>query len=138
MKKYILGFISALVLIAIIFVVFLFIRGSGDKGPVSPVDLKPEVTDYGILRVEVFGKGKPLADVEVDLGEIGSSGPTGPMSFMVTDAGGLATFENVPVGSYDIFFNTNHFPAGFAPPKSVAVNIVKDQVVQKRIDLAPK
>ncbi len=139
MKKFALGFISALAVIAVIFFVYLAIRSfSGGGGPVSPENLKPGVKDYGTLRVEVFGKGNPLVDVEVDLGEIGSSGPTGPMSFTVTDSAGLALFEKVPVGNYDIFFNTNHFPSGYVPPQRVNVSIAKDQVLQKRIDLAQK
>lgn len=138
-KDVMLGFISALVIVAVLFFAYLAIRSlSSGGGPVSPENLKPNVKDYGSLRVEIFGKGNPLADVEVDLGEIGSNGPTGPMSFVVTDSGGLASFEKVPVGSYDIFLNSNHFPNGYALPQRVSISIAKDQIVQKRIDLAPK
>ncbi len=139
MKKFVLGFISALAVIAVLFLAYLALRGSfSGGGPVSPENLKPGIKDYGSLRVEVFGKGSPLGDVEVDLGEIGPSGPTGPMSFAVTDSSGVAVFEKVPVGNYDIFFNSNHFPSGYVPPQRVSVNIAKDQVMQKRVDLAPE
>lgn len=139
MKKFTLGFVSAVVVAAVLFFAYLAIRSlSGGGGPVSPENLKPGVKDYGSLRVEVFGRGNPLADVEVDLGEIGSNGPTGPMSFTITDSSGVASFEKVPVGSYDIFFNSNHFPNGYVPPQRVSISIAKDQIVQKRIDLAQK
>lgn len=139
MKKFVIGFVSALAVVAVLFFGYLALRSlSGGGGPVSPENLKPGVKDYGSLRVEVFGGGRPLADVEIDLGEIGSNGPTGPMSFAVTDPTGAASFEKVPVGSYDIFFNANHFPNGYIPPQRVSVSIAKDRVVQKRIDLTPK
>lgn len=138
MRRFIFGFISALVAVAVIFIAYLVIRSFFGSGPVSPQNLKPGVKDYGTLRIEVFGKGNPLGDVEVDLGEVGPNGPTGPMSFAVTDTNGLAVFEKVPVGDYDIFFNANHFPKGYVAPPSVSVSIAKDQVAQKRIDLAPK
>jgi hypothetical protein len=139
MKKFILGFISALVLVGLIYFAYPFIRSffSG-ASPVSPESLNPSVKDYGSLRVEIFGKGNPLADVEVDLGKIGSSGPTGPMSFLITDSSGLVVFKNVPVGSYNIFFNDYHFPNGYVMPRYFLVNITKDQNTQERIDLAPK
>lgn len=139
MKKFVWGFVSALAVIAVLFVGYLAIRQfSSSGGPVSPENLKPGVKDYGSLRVTVFGKGSPLSDVEVDLGEVGSNGPTGPMSFVVTDSSGLASFPKVPVGNYDIFFNSYHFPGGYTAPQHVSVSIAKDQVVQQRIDLAPK
>ncbi|MBI2055218.1 MAG: carboxypeptidase regulatory-like domain-containing protein [Candidatus Sungbacteria bacterium] len=141
MKKFILGFVAALIVTAIVYFAYPIIRGffSGG-GPVSPENLKPGVKDYGSLRVEIFGRGNPLADVEVDLGEIGSNGPTGPMSFAVTDSSGVASFEKVPIGNYDIFFNAYHFPSEYnlPQPDRVSVSIVKDQITQKRIDLAPK
>ncbi len=138
MKKYILGFFTALVVVGLLFLSFIAIRSFSGGGPVSPENLKPGVQDHGSLRVEIFGRGNPLADVEVDVGKIGPNGPSGPMSFAITDSNGAASFENVPVGTYDIFFNTNHFPVGYAFPQRVSVSVVKDQIVQKRIDLAPK
>jgi hypothetical protein len=138
MKNIFIGFASALILIGVIYFAYGMLRGASNSGPVSPQNLKPGVNDYGTLQVAVFGKGAPLPDVEVDVGEVGSNGPTGPMSYAVTDTSGTALFENVPVGTYDVFFNTNHFPAGYMPPQRVPVSISQGQITQKRIDLAPK
>ena len=139
MKKFILGFISGVIVVVIVFLIFLFIRGSfNGSGPVNPESLNPNVKDYGSLRVEVFGKGNPLSNIEVDLGKVGSGGPTGPMSFTVTDSNGIASFDKVPIGKYDIFFNTNHFSNDYIPPQKTSVSIAKDQLTQKRIDLSPK
>ncbi len=139
MKKFIFGFISALVFIGVIYFGYLFIRGffSGG-GPVSPENLNPAVQDYGSLRVEIFGKGNPLSDVEIDVGVIGSQGPEA-FTYVVTDANGVALFEKLPVGVYDIFFNGYRFPEGYEVPKERhSIRIAKDQLTQKRIDMAPK
>ncbi len=139
MKKFILGFITALGLVALVYFSYPFIRGFfGGGGPVSPENLNPKIKDYGSLRVEIFGKGNPLGDVEVDVGNIG---PKGPESFttMVTDTKGIALFEKIPIGTYDIFFNGYHFPKGYEIPKERNyITIVKNQLAQKRIDLAPQ
>ncbi len=141
MKKFVLGFISAVVLLGLIFLGFLFVRGffiGGSSGPVTSENLVKDAKDFGSLRIDIFGKGQPLADVEVDLGTIGSGGPAGPMSAIVTDAGGTALFGKVPVGNFDVFFNNYHFPEGYNVPQRVSVEIVKGQMTQKRVDLAPK
>lgn len=144
MKKFILGFVAVLAVIAMLYFAYPFIRGffgGAGGGPVSPENLNPAVKEYGSLQVMLDGKVKSLVDVEVDLGKINdASGPTGPMSFAVTDIHGTATFGKVPVGDYDIFFNTNHFPSGydFPKPNRFSVSIEKDQNIIKRIDLAPK
>jgi|SRR3989344_4937438 len=140
MKKFILGFISACVLVGLIYFGYPIIRGffGGSGGPVSPSELNPEVKDFGILRVEVFGKGQPIADVAVDLGKIGPRGPEGAMSEVRTDVNGVALFENVPVGVYDIFWNLTAFPQEYNQPATISVEIKKGQTTQKRINLTPK
>jgi len=77
-------------------------------------------------------------DVAVDLGKIGPRGPVGAMSEIKTDTGGVALFEEVPVGTYDIFWNLKAFPAGYNQPSKISVEIIKGQVTQKRVDLTPK
>ncbi len=135
MKKFILGFVSASVLIALTYFGYPYIRGFfGGSQPVSPQELKPGVTDFGALRVKILGAGKPLSDLEVDLGE-----PGGTMSYMLTDKDGVAFFENVPVGQLQIFFNDLNFPKEYVRVSSpVIVNIVKDKITEKEIKLTPK
>ena len=138
MKKIIWITLAAIILAAAGFAVSLFLRGSSGQ-PVSPEMLKPGVSDYGALKVTISGKGQPVNDVEVDLGTLGSSGPTGPMAFKVTDESGMVLFDKVPVGDYNIFFNTNHYPQGFAwygQPVSVKIN--KEQITDKTIELKAK
>ena len=134
MKNLILGFISALVLVTILYFGYPIIRGFFDSGPMAPELLNPAVKDFGKLRVEVFGKGKPLTGLEVDLGD-----PGGRMSYAITDAGGAAVFEKVSVGTFSIFFNDLNYPKEFERvPSPVSVQILKDQTIQKRIELTPK
>ncbi len=136
MKKFILGFISALALVAIIYFGYPFIRGfGGGNGPVAPKDLNPGMTDFGILKVSVFANSQPMAGVEVDLGKIGPNGPEGAMSAIKTNEQGVALFEKVPVGVYDIFWNLNSFPKGYDPSKNISVEILKDKTLEKRIEL---
>lgn len=139
MKNFILGFVAALISVALIYFGYPLVSGFfGGRMPVSPEELNLGVKDYGTLRIEVFGKGQPIVGVAVDLGKIGPKGPTGPMSELQTDERGVALFEKVPVGTYDIFWNSNDFPAGeFSQPARIQVDILKSQIVAKRIDLTP-
>lgn len=96
--------------------------------------MKPGVEDFGMLRVKVSGAGKPLSDVEVDIGE-----PGGRMSYMMTNKDGVAFFENVPVGPLEIFFNDFNFPKEFICVSSrIIVNIAKEEITDKEIELTPK
>ncbi|OGG49054.1 hypothetical protein A3G63_00570 [Candidatus Kaiserbacteria bacterium RIFCSPLOWO2_12_FULL_52_8] len=140
MKNSTIGFLVAVVLLGVALGIFKYAPSLFSVGPapVTSDNLIIGSTDFGSLTVLVYGKGQPLSDVEVDLGTVGANGPTGSMSYTVTDANGVATFSKVPVGSFDIFFNTNRFPTGYAvPPQSKlpSVQIIKDQQIQKRIDL---
>ncbi len=135
MKKFILGFVVAAVLLGGGFFAYRFFGGSG---PVSPEMLKPDVTDYGTLKVTVLGQGRaPLPDVEVDLGTIGKRGPEGPMAFARTNSEGVALFERVPVGGYDVFWNSYFFPEEYSQPSRALVEITKDKTTEKVFELSP-
>ena len=134
MKSFILGFIAALVLIGVIYFGYPFIRGFFGGGPVSPSELMPGAKVFGNLKVQLTGAGKPLPNIEVDLGQ-----PGGRMSFTTTDADGVAFFLNVPVGAYNIFFNDLNYPKEFERVSSVIpVEIAKDKTTEKKIDLKLK
>ncbi len=132
MKKFFLGFITALVLVALVYFGQSFIRGFfGGGGPIAPEQLNPEAKDFGALKVEIFGAGKPVKDLEVDLGE-----PGGRMSYTMTDNNGVALFEKVSIGVYSIFFNDVNYPKEFVRVSSpISVKILKDQTTEKRIEL---
>ena len=136
MKKFIFGFIAALALVALIYFGYPLIRGfQGDSGPVAPEQLNPDAKEFGELKVGVFSGSQPLAGVEVDLGKIGPSGPVGAMSAVKTDSQGTALFQKVPVGAYDIFWNLNAFPGGYSVPSNIPVEILKDKITEKRVEL---
>lgn len=135
MNKFFLGFVSAIVLIGLIYLGYLVIPGFFSSGLVSPEELDPNAKDFGTLRVEVFGDGNPLSQVEVDLGKIGPGGPIGKMSAVKTDESGTAVFKKVPVGTYDVFWNTYAFPKEYSQPESISIEIIKDEIVIKRFDL---
>ena len=107
--------------------------------PVSPKDLKPGATEFGALKVQVTGAGKPLPGLEVDLGKIEpGTGPTGPMAVLQTDSNGFVTFEPVPVGGYDLFFNSSNFPQEFEQLSRVPADVSKDKVTSLKIELVKK
>ena len=135
MKRFIFGFAVALVAVAVVYFAYPIIRGffGGGGGPVVPSELMPGAKVFGNLQVQILGGGKPLQDVEVDLGQ-----PGGRMSFVLTDSDGIAFFLNVPVGGYNIFFNDLNYPEEFARVSSVIpVEIVKDVTTEKKIELTP-
>lgn len=142
MKKFILGFIAALVLMGAGFGIYKFITGTvgpGSGGPVAPEALKPGVLDYGVLKIRVLGSGgAPLSNVEIDLGTIGAKGPEGPMAFLRTDKNGVALFEKVPIGAYDVFWNSYFFPKEYEQPPKIKIEIIKGQTTEKTIELKLK
>lgn len=137
-KNFTLGFIAALVFIGIIYWAYPLIFGIKSNEIVPPDELKHGSTDIGTLKVEIFANGAPLSGVEVYLGTIGDNGPVGPMSIVKTNEHGLALFEPVPAGTYDIFWNAETFPQGYNQPPVMSVEIARDKVIEKVIELIPK
>lgn len=136
MKRFIFGFAAALAVIAVLYFAYPIIRGffGGGGGPMIPSELMPGATVFGNLKVQIMGGGKPLPNVEVDLGQ-----PGGRMSYALTDSDGIAFFLNVPVGGYNIFFNDLNYPKEFARVSSlIPVEIAKDTTTEKKIELTPK
>ena len=137
-KNFILGFLAALIFIGIIYWGYPLISGIKSNEIVPSNELKHGSTDIGTLKVEIFANGAPLSGVEVYLGTIGNNGPVGPMSAVKTNEKGLALFEPVPAGTYDIFWNTKTFPQGYNQPPVMSVEITRDKVIEKVIELIPK
>lgn len=134
-KKFLLGFVAGLFLSGFLFAGYPVIRGFfASEPPVAPDKLNPAATDFGGLRVTVTGMGRPVANLEVDLGT-----PGGRMSNTITDVNGVALFKHVSVGDFNIFFNDLNYPQQFARVSSlIPVQIMKDQTVEKSIALMPR
>jgi len=132
-KKALLAFLIA----AVVAFGITYLRGTSGGGPVVPSALKPGATEFGSLRVTVLALGQPVEGVEVDVGTMTSSGPTGAMTVATTGADGVALFEQVPVGTFDIFWNLNVFPKGYQQPSGFPVTIVKNQTTAKTVTLTP-
>ncbi|MBU6141674.1 hypothetical protein KGO95_00960 [Patescibacteria group bacterium] len=121
--------------IAIGFVAVPLVRNfyviGGDR--VAPYQLNDHATEFGELQVSVTGFGLSPAGVEVDVGT-----PGGRKTVMQTDDTGTATFVNVPVGSWTVFFNPYTFPKAY--PQSSAniqkqVTITQGMTTNVTIDL---
>lgn len=139
MKKFILGFVSALILVAVAYygypVVNGFIFGFSNQGkPLAPSELMPGATAFGNLKIEVTSGGRAVTNLEVDLGQ-----PGGRMSYTITDSYGIALFEKVSVGTYNVFFNDINFPKDLVRLSSVVPVEVKDGITtEKKIELKSK
>jgi hypothetical protein len=91
--------------------------------------------DSGTLQVTVTGGGKVVTDLEVDVGVK----PGATKYYMrLTDSNGVAVFDGIPAGSYDVYFNGNNFPAQFGNSPLVTVEVSAGQIIQKSIDLNSK
>ncbi len=137
-KNFVLGFLAALIFIGVIYFAYPLISGFRGITVVPPNELKRGSTDIGTLKIYVFAEGTPLSGVEVNLGTIGPNGPVGPMSVVETDEQGLALFEPVPAGVYDVFWNNNNFPFQYKQPPVMSIEIARDKVIEKTIELVQK
>lgn len=154
MKKFVLGFISALILGGLIYCIFVFLPQfkSQKKGPLYDEDVKKaqeavlcdaikhscsyfdKTQDSGNVRVIINAKGKPVGGLEVDMAP-----KPGSVQYYVklTDKQGLALFESLPSGKYAIYFNGVNFPKEYGDSPTVPVEIIKNQIVERTIDLTP-
>ncbi len=108
----------------------LYVNG-GDR--VAPYQLNDHATEFGELQVSITGFGQPIAGVEVELGTPGSR-----KAVVTTDDTGTATFTNVPIGVWTVFFDPYTFPKAY--PQTSAnirkqVTITQGMTVTTTIDL---
>lgn len=119
MKKFILGFLTAIVFIGVGFGTYQLARPH----------------DFGDLKVIATSNGKPVAGLEIDV----DSQPGPPKYRDQTDENGVVLFEELPVGRYAIFFNGENFPKELADATLYFwVTVKKDKVTEKKIVLRPK
>ena len=89
----------------------------------------------GILQITVISNGKPVGNLEVDVG----TKPGATKYYMgLTDSDGVITVDGIPAGNYFAYFNNGNFPAEFDNPPLVQVNVLAGQTTKKTIDLTSK
>lgn len=142
MKKFILGLVVALILGTFVnaifgYMKFGYFKNQNGKNQVIDKDVKDckdlvsGTSSFGDLKVVITGNGKPVEDLEVDL-----SNQPGPIRCMQkTDKNGTALFKTVPTGQMFLFFNGNAFPKEFGHPPTEHVTILKEQLVEKTLEL---
>jgi hypothetical protein len=95
----------------------------------------PKSANSGILQITINNTGKPVGDLEVDVG----TKPGATKYYMgLTDANGVIAVDGIPAGSYFIYFNNGNFPTEFGNPPLVPVSISTGQTTKKTIDLTSK
>lgn len=155
MNKFILGFLTALLLAAIIYGALVFLPGffSGSKGPLYDSNIgKAEgavlcdnqkhscgyfgaAQNSGNLRVILTAAGNPVTGLEVDAADK----PGATQYYMkLTDGSGVALFNGLPAGGYTIYFNGVNFPKEYGNAPTVPVVIEMGQTAERRIDLKSK
>lgn len=154
MKKFVLGFISALVLIGIVYATLIFLPqlSQKKKGPLYDQDVKKaqeavicdaikhscsffdKTQDSGNVRVLINATGKPVSGLEVDV----APKPGSPQYYVrLTNKQGVALFESLPSGKYAIYFNGVNFPKKYGDSPTVPVEVIKNQTAERNINLAP-
>ena len=142
MKRFLLGFAAGLAVVVLANVAgFADIRIAGlfsndeSNAPVAPHDLVIGAERFGSLRVILSARGAAVGDIEVDVGER----PGGKMAVDITDKGGVAFFERMPVGRFVIFFNDATYPQNFERvPSLVPVEITEGEVAERIIELTER
>lgn len=155
MKKFVLGFIFALVLMGLIYSVFMFLSQfqPKKKGPLYDEDVKKaqeavicdvlkhscsyfdKTQDSGSLSVTIIAAKGPVKGLEVDV----AGKPGSPQYYVkLTDNNGVALFNNLPSDDYAIYFNGVNFPKEYGDSPTVPVEIVKNQTIERVIELTPK
>ncbi len=133
-NKFILGLITALILGTIIIGYFKNKTGPSqmiDKDVKNCKDLVSGASTFGNLKVTIVGNGKPVGNLEVDLG----NRPGSVRCMQKTDKNGMVLFEGVPTGQMFIYFNSNAFPKEFGHPPTESVTILQGQLAEKTLEL---
>ena len=155
MKKLVLGFISALILVGLVYAVFTFVPQfvSKKRGPLYDEDVKraqeavicdavkhscnyfDKTQGSGSLKVAIVVAKSPVKRLEVDV----AGKPGSPLYYVkLTDNNGVALFNNLPSGDYAIYFNGVNFPKEYGDSPTVPVEIIKNQTIERVIELTPK
>jgi hypothetical protein len=95
----------------------------------------PKSANPGILQITIANEGKPVGNLEVDVGVK----PGATKYYMgLTDTGGVISVDGIPAGNYFIYFNNGNFPVEFGNPPLVPVSVLAGQTTKKSIDLTSK
>lgn len=153
MKKFVLRFISALILGGLIYSIFIVLPQfeTKKKGPLYDEDVKKaqevvicdvvkhscsyfdKIQDSGNVKVVISAGNNPIKGLEVDI----ASKPGFPQYYVkLTDKQGVALFENLPSGKYTIYFNGVNFPKEYGDSPTVPVEITKDKTKEIYVPLA--
>lgn len=124
MKNFVLGFISALVIIGLIYTITEFLipgfKSASQQNRISEQkiecqNINPEVREYGNLKLQVIYQGQPASDLEVDLSrEPGAD----EYCYKTTDSQGYITVNKMPVGNYYVYFNMSNYPDKYGIPSA--------------------
>lgn len=137
MKNYILGFISALILVALAYGGYRLYPGLQRAKVLNELEspcaiLNPSAGEFGQVRVALSAGSTPIQGVEVDLARI-----PGAEDYCDAQTGpdGVAVFERVPIGQYNIYFNAGNFPRQYGEPNLVMpVTVRSNGIAQVGID----
>jgi len=163
MKKYILGFISALILIGLIYVGYkIFPKPYNWERPAGKpfIDVKNSKTavicywkqnycdyftpstDSGSLKVLVTVDGKPGKEIEVNLWTSQKPGGSDEFYTKYTDDNGVAFFEGITSGTYYPNYNLNGFPKEYGNAytawETQKVEVIKGTTKEVTINLSQK
>lgn len=141
MKNFVWGFISALVLVGLVWGIYKLIPGfkkakeanRQESLNIECQNINSSVREYGSLKLQILYKGQPATDLETDIAQV--PGPDNYCS-KITDSNGNISINNMPIGNYYVYFNMSNYPAKYGIASTqVKFEIKKDTVNELSIDL---
>lgn len=141
MRNFILGFFTALILVAAGYGIYKFVfypqRYNVPRENQGTCNhLNEGAAEFGKVGLEISSKsGQSVKDVEVNLGaQPGAEN----YCWTKTNENGVAVFDQVPVGDYSIYFNDTTLPealGGGGPTPVLQIKVTKGVTTEAGIEL---
>jgi hypothetical protein len=142
MRNFVLGFVSALLLVGLGYGVYQFVISPGQDNTIpreNPGDcahLDSSASAFGKVEVTLTSKsGQSVGEVEVNLGvQPGAEN----YCWTQTNENGVATFEQVPADDYFVYFNDATLPpalSGGEPGPTLAIKVAGGGTAKAGIEL---
>ncbi len=121
----------------VLFLIIGFILGYivGNITPLAIFQFLGSVRGENELRIIALVEGKPINNLEINVGQRLGPPPKGGVVF--TNENGIATFY-LKAGKYYLYFNAANFPQHLEYPEPRGITVEKGKINEYTINLKPK